>query len=465
MHVEYFFVLKNFDRFGFQEGETVKNTDDKMLKVDYLSPSELIPYEGNPRIHSEMQIEKLMSNIREFGVVLPVLIDENKVIISGHAVVTACKKLELAEIPCVSISHLNEAQKKACTIALNRLTEDSTWDKVKLKTEMLKLRDLGLELTQTGFERREILRLRMDIADTPKDEDAVPEEVKNPVSRVGDVWILGDHRLICGSCTDKDTVDKLLAGAKPHLMITDPPYGVKYNPEWRNKLLRKTSSRTGKVLNDDKDDWREAWALFPGEVAYVWHASLHGRVVAESLEVNDFVLRAQIVWTKPNFTLGRGDYHWQHEVCWYAVREDENIECPEILQYCPGYDECIYAIRKNCKSHWQGSRSESTLWQIDFKNQDTQTTHGTQKPVECMRRPMLNNSEINDEIYEPFSGSGTTIIAAESCRRKCFAIELSPEYVDMAVKRWQDYTNRAAILEGDGRTFDEITSLRGDSSG
>ena len=287
-----------------------------------------------------------------------------------------------------------------------------------------------MKLENTGFEKREILRLKLDNIETPKDEDATPDEVKNPVSQSGDVWILGDHRIICGSCTDRATVEKLLAGARPHLMVTDPPYGVNYDPGWRNEFSDTQSARIGAVLNDDNDDWREAWKLFPGDVAYVWHASLHCRAVADSLEVSGFVMRNQIIWVKPHFALSRGDYHWQHECCWYAVRED-NSECPEIANYCNGYDACLYAVKKNQKAHWQGSRSESTVWNIDFKDQDAQTTHGTQKPVECMRRPMLNNSEPNDIIYEPFSGSGTTIIAAESCRRRCFAVELSPEYVDI----------------------------------
>ena len=329
-----------------------------MLKIEQIAPSELIPYEGNPRIHSEAQIGKLKASIQEYGIVLPILIDANNVIIAGHAVVKACQQLGIAEIPCVRASHLTEAQTKAYILADNRLAEDSSWDKVMLKAEMLKLRDdYGLELEHTGFEKREILRLRMDIADTPKDEDATPEESQSVVSQLGDLWLLGEHRIICGSSTDKDTVKRLLDGAKPHLMITDPPYGVNYDPEWRNNFKASQSERTGRVLNDDNDDWREAWKLFAGDVAYVWHASLHCRTVADSLEACGFILRNQIIWVKPNFTLSRGDYHWQHELCWYAVRED-NAECPDITQYCEGYDSCQYAVRKNQKSHWQGSRSE-----------------------------------------------------------------------------------------------------------
>lgn len=442
----------------------MNNSENSRLEIEFLSPSTLIPYEGNPRLHSEKQIKKLMASIQEYGIVLPVLIDTNNVILARHAVITACINLGISEVPCIRASHLSEAQKRAYILADNRLAEDSTWDKGMLKTEMLRLRDdYGLELEDTGFEAREILRLRMDVADTPKDEDAVPEEVNIAVSQIGDVWFLGDHRIICGSSTDKDTVKKLLAGEKPHLMVTDPPYGVNYDPAWRSQIHNSPALRTGRVLNDDEADWRKAWELFPGDVAYIWHASVHSETVAQSLRACGFVIRSQIIWAKSHFALSRGDYHWQHECCLYALREDTDIQCPEMPGYCPGYDACWYAIREGKKSHWTGSRSESTLWEIGFK-EDTATTHGTQKPVECMRRPMLNNSEPNEIIYEPFSGSGTTIIAAESCRRRCFAIELNPEYVDMAVKRWQDYTGRTAILEGTRHTFEDIAGLRGEAN-
>lgn len=428
------------------------------LKVEYISPSSLTPYDGNPRIHSDKQIQKLQASIREYGVVLPVLVDADNVIIAGHAVVRACENLQLSEIPCVRASHLTEAQKRAYILADNRLAEDSSWDKVMLKTEMLRLRDdYGVNLEGTGFEQREILRLRMDVAETPKNEDAIPEKVKSSVSQPGDIWRLGEHRLICGSCTDPETVRKLLDGSRPHLMVTDPPYGVNYNPEWRNEATGAESRRIGRVLNDDIADWREAWKLFPGDVAYIWYASIHGGEVADSLRACGFNIRAQIVWAKPNFALSRGDYHWQHECCAYALRDDE-----EFAGYYDGYGACWYAVREKAKSHWQGSRSESTLWEIGF-NEDTTTSHGTQKPVECMRRPMLNNSAPGEIIYEPFCGSGSAIIAAESCRRICYAVELNPEYVDMAVKRFEEYSGISAILDGTECIFSDIAVMRGEA--
>jgi DNA modification methylase len=243
------------------------------------------------------------------------------------------------------------------------------------------------------------------------------------------------HRIACGSSTDPATVERALAGVKPHLMVTDPPYGVNYDPEWRERAgVNTAGAATGQVLNDDNADWQAAWALFPGDVAYVWHAGLFAGVVADSLMAVGFQLRSQIIWAKSQLVMSRGDYHWQHEPCWYAVR-------------------------KSRKGHYDGGRSQSTLWQID-KPRRSETGHSTQKPVECMKRPIENNSRPGQTVYEPFSGSGTTIIAAEMTGRCCYAIELNPAYVDVAVKRWQDFTGQTATLDGDGRAFVEVAAER-----
>lgn len=243
------------------------------------------------------------------------------------------------------------------------------------------------------------------------------------------------HRIICGDSTNAEVVDALLEGVKPHLMVTDPPYGVEYDPSWRNQAGAAKTKRTGKVLNDDRADWREAWALFPGDVAYIWHGALHAATVAESLAAAGFAIRSQIIWAKDRLVLSRGDYHWQHEPCWYAVRAKG-------------------------KGHWAGDRKQTTLWQIANRDQDADTVHGTQKPVECMKRPIENNSEPGDAVYEPFSGSGTTIIAAEMTGRRCFAVELNPAYVDVAIKRWQDFTGNAAVLVQTGQTFADVSCER-----
>jgi DNA modification methylase len=216
-------------------------------------------------------------------------------------------------------------------------------------------------------------------------------------------------------------------------MVTDPPYGVDYDPGWRNEAGVSATTRTGKVANDHRADWREAWSLFQGDVAYVWHAGVHARTVAESLEVCSFRIRSQIVWAKPRFVLGRGDYHWQHEPCWYAVRE-------------------------GATGRWQGARDQSTVWSIGASEEDEATVHGTQKPVECMRRPILNNSARGDSVYEPFCGSGTTLIAAEKTERVCLGIEIDPRYCDVIVGRWQKLAGGKAVLESDGRAFDELST-------
>jgi DNA modification methylase len=249
--------------------------------------------------------------------------------------------------------------------------------------------------------------------------------------------VLGRHRLLCGDATSAADVARLLDGARPHLMTTDPPYGVNYDPEWRNEAGVSATMRTGKVANDDRADWREAWALFPGDVAYVWHAGVHARTVIESLEAAGFVIRSQIIWAKSRFVLGRGDYHWQHE-------------------------PCLYAVRKGATGHWQGARDQATLWPISAGgDEDEATIHGTQKPVECMRRPIVNNSAPGDAVYEPFCGSGSTIIAAETTGRACFAMEIDPRYVDVAIRRWQVFTGQAAVLAGEDRVFDDIAAARG----
>jgi len=230
-------------------------------------------------------------------------------------------------------------------------------------------------------------------------------------------------------------VDRLLSGIQPEIMITDPPYGVEYDPEWRSEAgINKNRSRMGKVSNDTRVDWSAAYDLFHGAVAYVWHAGRFASEVQQSLENSGFEIRTQIIWAKDRFALSRGAYHWQHEPCWYAVR-------------------------KATKANWCGDRSQSTLWQIKSRD-DSGHGHGTQKPVECMRRPILNHTEPGEWVYEPFSGSGTTLIAAETTSRRCAAIELDPRYVDVAVRRWQDISGKAAALESTGASFEETREAR-----
>ena len=412
-------------------------------KVERRAVADLVPYARNSRTHSDEQVSQIAASIKEWGWTVPCLIEPDGGIIAGHGRVMAAQKLGIKEVPCMVADGWTEAQKRAYIIADNKLALNAGWDDEMLKVELGELSDLDFDLSLTGFDEGEIgAFLADDPNDGLTDADDVPEPPADPVTVEGDVWILGRHRIICGSSTDAHTVEALLGEVKPHLMVTDPPYGVEYDPKWRlesgvNKAHQKRAE--GVIMNDDNSDWREAWALFPGDVAYVWHGALHAANVAESLEASKFQIRSQIIWAKQRLVMGRGHYHWQHEPCWYAVRGTAS---------------------------WNGDRKQSTLWQIQNMHRtqgsvdDGKTNHSTQKPVECMKRPIENNSSPGQAVYEPFSGSGTTIIAGEMTGRHIYAIELNPAYVDVAIKRWQDFTGQQAKLEGDGRTFEELEAER-----
>jgi ParB-like chromosome segregation protein Spo0J len=408
------------------------------LKIETKPIERLRAYERNARTHSDEQIAQIAASIAEFGFTNPILIGADGVIIAGHGRLLAAQRLGMAEVPTIVLDHLTDAQRRALVIADNRIAENAGWDEDLLRAELEALDELDFDLTLIGFSDAELDAL-LEGADAPdgavEGEDEVPEPPAEPVSQSGDLWVLGNHRLLCGDATLATDVERLLGSVKPLLMVTDPPYGVGYDPGWRNKAGASATRRTGRVLNDDRADWREAWALFPGDVAYVWHGALHATTVAESLIAAGLGIRSQIIWAKDRLVLSRGDYHWQHEPCWYAVR-------------------------KSGKGHWAGDRKQTTLWHIASKDQDAETVHGTQKPVEAMRRPMLNNSSPGQAIYEPFMGSGTTLIAAETTGRVCLGLELNPVYVDVAVERWQQFTGGTACLEGDGRPFVEVLAER-----
>ena len=405
--------------------------------VRLVSVDQLFPYARNSRTHSDAQIAQIAASIREFGFTNPVLIDGENVLIAGHGRVLAARKLSMTTVPCIVIDHLSKTQQRALVIADNKLAMNAGWDDELLALELGDLKEEGFDLDDLGFDEQELADLLVEKTEGLTDPDDTPEPPVDPVSVPGDVWVLGNHRLICGDSTDASTVGRLLGSVRPHLMVTDPPYGVEYDADWRNKAMRADGSAiagraTGKVLNDDRADWRETYALFPGDVAYVWHAGNMSHIFAQSLIAAGFEIRSQIIWAKSNFAIGRGHYHQHHEPCWYAVK-----------------------ARSGATGHWVGDRKQSTLWQIPKPNK-SETGHSTQKPIECMKRPIENNSSPGQAVYEPFSGSGTTIIAGEMTGRHVYAIELSPAYVDVAVKRWQDFTGQAATLESDGRTFAEI---------
>lgn len=400
-----------------------------------ISTDDLIPYARNSRTHSEAQVAKIAASIREFGFLNPIITDGANGIVAGHGRVLAAQKLGLESLPCIEAGHLTDAQRRAYVIADNRLALDAGWDSELLRVELQDLDGQGFDLSLTGFELDELGAFLNEPETTEglTDEDAVPEAPEQPVTVEGDVWLLGRHRLMCGDSTSVDAVERLMDRVKPNLMVTDPPYGVNYDPQVGAKRSGIKSGVTGKVLNDDNADWSDAWALFQGSVAYVWHAGTKSHIVADSLISNGFEIKGQIIWAKTGHILSRTHYNWMHEPCWYVVRGD---------------------------ACWQGARDQDSVWRIgkDRKGEDRQTNHGTQKPVEVMLRPILNNSSAGQAVYEPFCGSGTTLIACEKSGRCCLAMELDPKYCDVIIKRWQDFTGKAAIHEASGKTYQELSN-------
>jgi len=412
------------------------------LAIVSVPIAELAPYAGNARMHSDDQVAQIAASINEFGFNVPVLVDAKGSIVAGHGRVLAAQRLAMDHVPVIRLGHLTPAQVRAFRLADNQIALNSTWDDSILAAELRALAAEGFNLDLVGFDDsalQELLAPSSPRGTTDPDADA-PEPPAVPVSRLGDTWLLGDHRLRCGDSTSQADVAALLGPARPHLMVTDPPYGVEYDAGWRNKAMRASGRAiggraTGAVLNDDQADWTAAWALFPGDVAYVWHSDMHAGGVVNGLEAVGFVVRAQIIWAKTQMVVGRGHYHFQHEPCWYAVR-------------------------KGGTGHWRGDRKQTTLWEID-RPRKSETGHSTQKPIECMQRPIENNSRVGDLVYEPFSGSGTTIIAGQITRRRVLAMELNPGYVDVAVRRWQAYTGLQAVLEDGGGTLDAVAAARG----
>ncbi len=405
----------------------------------------IIPYPNNPRTHPSDQIELLAKLITRHGVDQPIVVDEDGFILKGHGRRMAAVQAGMKTFPVVQHMGLSEDDKRAIRLADNQVALLSGWDQNLLRMELTDLKSAGYEMPLLGFNDVQLVSFMASVP-SGEDPDKIPPIPPKPVTKLGDVWIMGKHRLLCGDSTRQVDVDKVLNGDSPNIMVTDPPYGVDYDPNWRNEASRWKGSNVklgasaiGKVDNDGQSDWTESWTKFPGDVAYVWHAALHGASVESSLIAAGFIPRSQIIWDKGHLVIGRGDYHWQHEPCWYAVRKGR-----------PG--------------NWSGDRKQSTVWEIQ-KSQTSETGHGTQKPIECMRRPIQNNSKPGDYVYEPFSGSGTTLIACEMMTRYCLAIELNPVYVDLAVVRWQDFAKGEATLEGDGRTFAEIAKARLKGSG
>ncbi|MGH7555870.1 MAG: DNA modification methylase, partial [Longimicrobiales bacterium] len=382
----------------------------------------------------------LERSLREYGAGRAVLIDRHGRIIAGNKTVEHAKRLHLPlRVVKTDGHHLIAVQRedldlatdpraKALALADNRVGElDLEWD-----VDMLKqLHAEGLDLSAFWTDA-EFAALFAEPTAGLTDENAVVEPGPTDIVR-GELFVLGHHRLLCGDATSAGDVLRLLDGTKPVLMSTDPPYGVSYDPAWRHRINPQQRTAVGRVMHDDRADWAPAWHLFPGRVAYVWHAALKARVVATDLEAAGFAIRSQSIWVKQHFALSRGDYHWSHEPAWYAVRG---------------------------KGQWRGDRRQTTVWDVPNLNpmggtraaDNAVTGHSTQKPVRLFEIPMVNHTLPGEAVYDPFLGSGTAIIAAEKLGRACYALEIDPRYVQAAVTRWEAFTGQRAVRHRVART-------------
>jgi DNA modification methylase len=387
------------------------------MKVEYVETSVLITYARNTRTHSDEQVKQVAASITEFGFTNPVLIDADNGIIAGHGRVMAAQSLGLEEVPCIRLAHLTEAQKRAYIIADNKLALNAGWDEELLKLELNDLNNLDFNLDLIGFNDAELaamLAFEESQTEGNTDPDAVPDMPAEAITKPGDIWLLGHHRLLCGSSIDAHSVETLLNGQSPNTMITDPYWDA-------NKSSSKAKAK--------QPDYYEAYALFSGSVAYVWHTIMLSGLVMDELIRAGFEIKQQIIWHKPDHTPSRSDYLLKHEPCWYATK--------------PGGSR-----------NWKGGRSQMTVWDIkSVSSEKGKTEFKAQKPVEIYTRALEHHTNAGEYIYDPFAKLGTSIIACEQLQRRSLSIELDPKCCDVIVQRWQNFTGSSAILESSGKTY------------
>lgn len=444
------------------------------LVVEQLPLDAISRYPGNPR-RNAASVRKIADSIRQYGFKQPIVVDRDRVIIIGDGRYQAATLMDLETVPVVVADDLSEAKARALRLADNRIGEDSEWDDEKLVREIIGLSEMNFDVRNTGFEDLQLADMlsNSDLGNVLRDPDDLGDQnaaagagadddaaLPPLVSQPGDIWQLGSHRLACGDNRSPDLVAALLAGARPAIMVTDPPYGVSYDASWRKEALGMGGDiATGKVTNDHLFDWRATWALFPGDIAYVYHASVRTAEVVASLRAVGFEVRQILVWVKSRHAIGRGHYHPKHEPLIVATRDLDD------LPFTEAHESIAYVVKKGETADWQGGRKQNTVWEIPHVK--SETGHSKQKPVEAMRRPIVNHTLPGDLVYEPFSGSGTTLIAAEITERVCYALELEPKYVDLAVRRWQSFTGKKAKLVESGgekadagKQFDSLVKKR-----
>jgi site-specific DNA-methyltransferase (adenine-specific) len=406
------------------------------LQIEYRETASLIPYARNSRTHSDQQVAQIAASIKEFGFTNPILLGDDGVLIAGHGRLQAAQKLSMEQVPTITLVGLTEAQRRALVIADNRIAENSGWDLDMLRVELGDLQVAEFDMSLLGFGADELQNLLAPTGiEGNTDPDEAPAVPDQPVSVLGDVWVLGKHRVMCGDSLSVDAVTTLMGGALADVLITDPPYNVAYEGKTKDAL---------KIQNDSMDDesfrqfLRDAFVaadtvMKPGAVFYIWHADSEGYNFRGACRDAGWKVRQCLVWEKDSMVMGRQDYHWKHE-------------------------PCLYGWKDGAGHLWAADRKQTTLLKFDRPKRND--VHPTMKPVALIEYQLLNNTKGGDVVLDLFGGSGTTLIAAEKNGRYARLMELDPKYVDVIVTRWQAFSGLHAHLESDGRTFTEVMGER-----
>jgi DNA modification methylase len=394
------------------------------ITITQRSVGDLIPYARNSRTHSDEQVAQIAASIKEFGWTNPILVDAEGVVIAGHGRLMAARKLGYTEVPTIELGDLTETQKKAYVIADNRLALNAGWDNEMLTIELNELLADGYALDILGFDSKELdALLEPEVIEGLVDEDEVPEVGPEPVTKPGDIWVLGKHRLMCGDSTSMDHLAQLCRGQLVDMWLTDPPYNVAYEGKTKDALTIENDS-----MGDDqfRQFLRDAYTaadtvMKPGAVFYIWHADSEGYNFRGAAKDAGWKVRQCLIWKKSTMVMGRQDYHWKHE-------------------------PCLYGWKEGAGHLWATDRKQTTILEFDKPSRNGE--HLTMKPVALFEYQMLNNTKGGDLVLDSFGGSGTTLIAAEKNGRLARLMELDPKYCDVIVKRWEEFTGKKAVLEG-----------------
>jgi DNA modification methylase len=404
------------------------------LQIEYVLATDLVPYENNSRTHSQQQVDQIKRSMTEFGFTNPILVDEHNGIIAGHGRLQAAQELGIKLVPTITLKGLTEAQRKAYVIADNQLALNAGWDLDTLKSELLTLKDVDYDLTLMGFDNDFLNGILQDVEEGKTDEDAVPEAPETPVTVLGDIWVLGNHRLMCGDSTSIDEVEKLMDGQKADLWLTDPPYNVAYEGGTKDALKIQNDSMSDLDFRQFLRDCYVAadFVMKEGAVFYIWHADLEGYNFRGAAMDAGWKVRQCLIWKKQTLVMGRQDYHWKHE-------------------------PCLYGWKEGAGHLWAADRKQTTI--LEFDRPSRSAEHPTMKPVELFEYQLLNNTKGSDLVLDSFGGSGTTMIAAEKNNRYSRLMELDPKYCDVIITRWQEFTGKQAVHET-GKSFAEIAMER-----